>query len=327
MEKQGSAGKRVLIIGGGPAGLSAGLWLRNLGLEPCLVDRATALGGALRLNFLENAWVLGQPGKTGLQLAEDYAGHARQIGLECRLGCSPVAIFPGDPDWRVILDQEGERISSHFAAMIVATGTRFRGAELVAGLPGSESLQGRHVAFGPFAFKDMEELRGMHVAIVGGGDNAFENARLLLEAGARVTVLARSAPRAQQQLMDSVLKRPDFLLLQPASLAGCGSTDAGALTLEVKTGDSVLTLPADRLHVLAGYEPNTGFLDKLFPAGLSIPACDPLGYLLTDAWGRTTIPGIYAAGDVCNREFPSVVSALSGGARVAKAIESDLRTR
>ena len=314
-----------MIIGGGPAGLSAGLWLRNLGLEPVIAEKEAALGGALRLNFLENAWILGQPGKTGSQLAEDYSDHVRRMDLDCRTACSPIAIQPGNPGWRVILDQEGERITASFAAIVMATGTRFRGAELLAGIPGFESLPSDRVAFGPFAFKDMDTLGGMHVAIVGGGDNAFENARFLLDRGARVTLLVRSSPRAQRQLLDSVLQRPDFRLLQSARLVGCGH-GLGGIALEVEQGGSVSTLLADRLHVLAGYEPNTGFLDALFVAGTPRPDCDSSGYLLTDSWGRTASPGIYAAGDVCNREFPSVVSALSGGARVAKAIEADLRT-
>ena len=87
-----------------------------------------------------------------------------------------------------------------------------------------------------------------------------------------------------------------------------------------------MSLVVERIHILAGYSPNTAEITDLLAAGLGHPpTLDERGYIIADASGRTGIAGIYVAGDVCTPEFPSVVNALSAGARVARTIELDQR--
>lgn len=315
---------RIIVLGAGPAGLSAGLWLRNLGMEAVLLESGNQAGGMQNLNFLNNNWILGQRSLTGQELGQRFCEHVVQAGVSIHLGTNVVGLSLADTGDFTLELADGHRLMG--AALIIATGTRFRAEEvvekaLVAGVAPSSA----QIACGPYAFQAVSDQFGRHVVIVGGGDNAFENARLLLEAGARVTLVIRSQAKAQQQMLTAVAERPDCDIRLATELVSIVPLLSN-LILGLKSSRGYEELAVDRLHILAGYEPNTGFLKELLPRAWHCSLhLDGAGYLEVDSWGRTGIPGIYAAGDVCNPEFPSVVSALAQGAKVAKAIERDLR--
>ncbi len=320
-----SNSKRIVILGAGPAGLSAALWLRNLGFAPCVVDSAERAGGLQNLNFLANDWVLGQPGQTGPELARRFVDHARAAGVPLLMGVRPLAVTGEAGRFLVRFDNGQE---ADCGAVLIATGTRYRAGEVLAGVDGIADLAPDRVAYGPYAFADLAALAGKRVLIVGGGDNAFENARLLAPSAAMVHLAVRGRPRAQQGLAAAVaaeVAAGRCRLLGPANLQSARE-GADGLAVTVNVAGMAEHLAVDRIHVLAGYEPNTAFIDAAFDAVLA-PAMrrDPQGYLLADAAGRTGAPGVYAAGDVCNPTFPSVVSAIAQGALVAKTIELDSR--
>jgi thioredoxin reductase len=316
----------VAILGAGPAGLSAALWLGNLGFEPRVLDAADHAGGLQKLNFLANEWVLGQPGLTGPALAARFVEHARAAGISLQTGLAPASLDGASGGFRLRLS-DGSALAC--VAVVVATGTRYRAEEVLAGVPGSTDIPAGRIAYGPHAFADLAELAGKRVLIVGGGDNAYENARLLAPIAAGVTLAMRSRPRAQQGLAADVaaaVAAGRCHVLHPAAISAISSNAAGLdVTLAVAGSDRHIAV--DRIHVLAGYQPNTAFLrDMLTPAAFGALRFDEQGYLLVDAAGRTGLPGLYAAGDVCNPRFPSVVSALAQGAIAAKTIEMDTRT-
>lgn len=309
------------ILGAGPAGLSAALWLKNLGFAPWIADPEMRSGGMQNLNFLQNDWVLGQRDVTGPQLTERFVDHVRSLDIPVLGGCQPERIVRTSIGFSVTLvGSEGGRHQTECASLLLATGTRFRGAEVLAGVSGLETLPAGHVIYGPYAFADLDACRGQRLLIVGGGDNAFENARLLRDSAQSIDLVLRSPPRAQQALRDAVagavrVHQPGSVAaLVPAGKAVCATLNAGGRTLDIEI---------DRIHVLAGYEPNTTFLASVFPEAAF--CLDRYGYLETDAAGRTGVAGVYAAGDICNPAFPSVVAALAQGARAAKTIELDLR--
>lgn len=313
----------IIILGAGPAGLSAGLWLRNLGLDVVLLEPGEQAGGMQNMNFLDNDWILGQQGQSGQALGQRFREHAARAGVSIRLRTKAFGLRHADSGGVTLELENGQRLAG--AALVIATGTRFRGQEVLAqALAGTEPLP-EQIAYGPYAFQEVAAQSGRHVVIVGGGDNAYENARLLLAAGARVTLVIRSQAKAQQQMLAAVADRPGCDIRLATEVVSIIPRPTGLLLgLRSSRGDEELT--ADRLHVLAGYEPNTGFLTGFLPpAWHRMLRLDEAGYLEVDSWGRTGIRGIYAAGDVCNPEFPSVVSALAQGAKVAKAIERDLR--
>lgn len=328
--------QQIGIIGSGPAGLSAALWLKNLGLQPWLIDSAERPGGLQNHNVLGNDWVLGQRNKTGRDIAAEFVAHLEEAAIPVICHCTPLALHGTAGHFRVQLSRTtatGAHLHERTcAALLIATGTRPRAAEVLAGVPGMARLPVGRILYGPPAFADIDQAAGQHILIVGGGDNAFENARLLLAAGARVSMALRSLPRAQTAQAAPVLAAQAHdgrcTLYQPARITAL-AWQADAVQVQL---DSVAeTLIVDRLHILTGYEPNTAFLSK-FLSGLQTTATsfslaemlDSAGYLQVDAAGHTRMAGLYAAGDVCHPEFPSVVSALAQGARAAKTIATDL---
>lgn len=316
----------VAILGAGPAGLSAALWLSNLGFEPRVLDAADRAGGLQKLNFLANEWVLGQPGQTGPALAARFVEHAGAAGISLQTGLRPVRLDGAAGDFRLRLS-DGSCLGC--AAVLVATGTRYRAEEVLAGVPGIAEIPAGRIAYGPHAFAGLDLRAGQRVLIVGGGDNAYENARLLAPIVASVTLAMRSRPRAQQGLAADVaaaVAAGRCHVFHPAAVTALATRPTGMeVTLTIDTRSERIVV--DRIHILAGYQPNTVFLrDMLAPESFDALHFDEQGYLLVDAAGRTGLPGLYAAGDVCNPRFPSVVSALAQGAVAAKTIEMDTRT-
>jgi thioredoxin reductase len=315
----------IAILGAGPAGLSAALWLRNLGFETCVLEATARAGGLQNLNFLANEWVLGQVGQTGPALSARLVDHAARAGVQILPGVQALRLEGAAGVFRLHLSN-GRALPC--VAVLVATGTRYRGKEVLADIDGASELPPQSIMYGPYAFADLDALAGKRVLVIGGGDNAFENARLLVSVVAQVHLAIRSQPRVQQRLAATIAeeeKAGRCRVLQPATVRAIFS-DATGLNVTLAKADGIERIGVDRIHVLVGYEPNTAFLAILPPelrAGLCL---DAQGYLVVDAAGRSGVPGIYAAGDVCNPRFPSVVSALAQGARAAKTIEMDTRT-
>src|SRR5215813_5569569 len=159
----------VPIIGGGTAGMSCALWLHNYGMHPVIIEKAGALGGMARLTPYPDEWLLGQRGKSGRENAAAFAGHIRELAIETSLGGAPQRL-------------RRERVGN--ARRVAAAGRLHVGAAAV-GEPGLDL--------------------GSHVAVIGGGDNAFEISRILVEKGVRVTIVMRSkAPRAQPLLIEGL---------------------------------------------------------------------------------------------------------------------------
>ncbi|HTY03013.1 MAG TPA: NAD(P)/FAD-dependent oxidoreductase [Rhodocyclaceae bacterium] len=306
----------IVILGAGPAGLSAALWLRHMTVDVCVLEAAARAGGLQNLNFLGNDWVLGQSRETGPGLARKFVDHAALAGVTVRTGALAKRVTGHAGDFRVQLD-DGTALGC--AALVIATGTRYRAEEVLAEVDGLRNIAPGRIAYGPYAFADLDALAGRRILIVGGGDNAFENARLLTARAAQVSVVMRADPQAQPGLIAAA---SGCHVLPHARIAALAER-TGGLEVVLGSGEHIVV---DRVHVLAGYEPNTAFIGQVFARELhGALRFDAKGYLLVDAAGRTGAAGIYAAGDVCNPRFPSVASAIGQGAVVAKAIERDLR--
>jgi thioredoxin reductase len=317
--------RHIVILGGGPAGLSAALWLRNLGFEPTVIEATARAGGLQNLNFLANDWVLGQTGQTGPMLAARFVDHAAAVDIAVRTGSRLERVEGIAGHFRMVFDGADD---IECAALLVATGTRFRSTEVLADVDGVNQLRPGRVAYGPYAFEDLSALAEKRVLIIGGGDNAYENARLLALQADIVYLAVRSQPQAQQVLIAAVAEAQAAgrcRIFHPAHVRNVLESPNGVEVM-LDGADNVDSVVVDRIHVLAGYEPNTAFLADALPSDLySALHFDARGYLMTDGVSRTGAPGIYAAGDVCNPHFPSVVSAVAQGAQAAKTIEMDVR--
>ncbi|PLK49286.1 NAD(P)/FAD-dependent oxidoreductase [Uliginosibacterium sp. TH139] len=315
---------RVCVIGAGPAGMSCALWLHNLGLEATLVDTEKSPGGAMLLNFLNNNWVLGQRGLSGLEMAARFTEHVESLAIPLLLECRPTRLARDAHGQFQLSLETPQGISSVEAdAIVLATGTRFRGREILIGLPGFGQCDPGRLRYGPHCFTRLSMLAGKRLLVIGGGDNALENAALALDAGASVTVVARNQFRAQARFIERLQAAGHCALHADARLTALQPSPGGLLaSLEGAAGQ--WQLEVDRVHLLAGYAPNTAFLDGILAAEIAPPLKDERGYLCGDALGRTSTPGLYVAGDVGNPAFPNVLSALAQGAQVAKTIEFDL---
>lgn len=313
----------VAILGAGPAGLSAALWLHNLGFEPRVLEMSSRAGGLQNLNFLANDWVLGQVGQIGPALAARFVEHARGAGITIATGIRPARLDGAAGAFRLRFSDDS---TLDCGALVIATGTRFRAEEVLAGVTGIADVPPGRIAYGPYAFADLDACAGKRVLVIGGGDNAFENVRLLAPEAAQLYLAMRSPPRAQQGLAAAVAAAEAAgrcRVFRSVSLRSLAQRD-GALAVELLGSEE--TIVVDRIHVLAGYEPNTAFLrEMLSPEHHAALGFDEQDYLKVDDAGRCGLPGLYAAGDICNPRFPSVVSAIAQGAVAARTIELDNR--
>ena len=333
----------IAIVGAGPAGLSAALWLKNLGLTPIVIEREAKTGGMQNFNFLHNDWVLGQLAPTGLNMASSFDLHVKERAVDIRLQCSLESIMRAN-DGGFILSLNGQKTQSssqshvdkiYCDGIILASGTRYLGKEIMSHVAGVDLLERDDIIEGPYAFLDVERHKNKRVLIVGAGDNAFENAAMLLQQDCQVTIIARSAPSARSQFVDEVTVHPQATIMDGASIVSVKKINPTEIEVDIRSSDSSKnhplvsknksTLVVNQIHILAGYCSNADTVNSLMLSGVGEPLdCDDNQFLLVDRLGRTNVSHIYAAGDVCNTDFPCVVSAVASGALAAKTASQDL---
>jgi thioredoxin reductase (NADPH) len=314
-------GAVVPIIGGGPAGMSCALWLHNYGLSPLIIEKESALGGMARMSPYPNEWLLGQHGKTGRENAADFAAHIRELGVQTWLGVTPQRLRRQEQHWRLDIAGEPAARSVSAAAVVIATGTRFAGEEWLDGVANARRIMAAgRLHLGATAVGEQGADLGSHVAVIGGGDNAFDVSRMLAERGARVTVIMRSKLPKAQPLLIARLRRYQasglVTVLPERTVAALEETDS-RVGIRLHGGSEI---EADRVVLLFGYRPNT---DKSWLLALA-PATDALGYLVVDGNMETSCRGVFAAGDVANPAHPCIATAIASGAVAARHIAKRL---
>src|SRR5262249_21925474 len=180
----------VPIIGGGPAGMSCALWLHNYGLKPVIIEQADALGGMARLSRYPNALLLGERGTRAPEHAAECAAHMRELAVATWLGASPQRLRREHAE-RFRLEVAGAPAARSLSgpAIVIATGTRFAGEEWLDRVENARRVAAAgRLHLGAAAVGEPGVDLGSRVAVIGGGDNAFEISRLLAEKGVRVTV-------------------------------------------------------------------------------------------------------------------------------------------
>jgi thioredoxin reductase (NADPH) len=343
----------IAVIGAGPAGLSAALWLKNLGLTPIVIEREAKTGGMQNFNFLHNDWVLGQLAPTGLNMADSFERHIKERAIDIRLRCAIDAIKRVDDggfslDLKKIIHSDESLVDNqkknrkdtqketmHCDGIILANGTRYLGKEVMFQVQGIHQLEHNDIIEGPYAFADIERHNNKRVLIIGAGDNAFENAAMLLQRGCHVTVVARSTPKARSQFVDEVIAHPKAVIMEKASVISVEKNHSNEIKVAIETSgiaqknqnsssvNNIILI--DQIHILAGYCSNVDTVNTLMSSGVGeVLRCDENQFLLVDRLGRTNILHVYAAGDICNSDFPCVVSAVASGALAAKTVSKDL---
>lgn len=298
---------QVIIIGGGPAGISALLWCHSLGLRAVLLEQAAELGGQMLEMFHPVLEYPGFPNKTGHELRDAFAAHLAVYNLSYRLNCRLDEINLRER--RLVVN--GESLTAQ--ALIIASGARTRRL----GMPGEDTLPGISYS----ATRDQQRFVGQEVGVIGGGDSAFEDCLILAEVCPRVTLIHRSDKfRARPSWQQAVFQHPHIEVLTHCQIVEINQPENGSLRLRLVNhlNNTQQDILVGGLFVRLGIAPNTAFLQAQL-------ALDEGGYIITDRAQKTSIANVYAVGDVCHPICLSVSTALGHGANAAKDIAQRLR--
>ncbi|KAB8298486.1 thioredoxin-disulfide reductase [Bifidobacterium apri] len=295
----------VIIIGSGPAGYTAAIYLGRAGYHPVVIAGALTPGGQL-VNTTEVENFPGFPdGILGPDLMDAMRKQAERFGAEIVYDDVVAADVNGDVK-RVTLDG-GDTYTAR--AVIVATGSRVRKL----GVPGEAEFSGRGVSY--CATCDGFFFRGKPIVVVGGGDSALTEADFLSRFGSSVTVIhRRDAFRASRILVDRAQQNPKITFRMNAVVERVNGDDqsgAQSVTIRDTVNGDTSDIPANGVFVAIGHTPATEFLDGALQ-------CDEHGYIRVDgASTRTSVPGVFAAGDVVDGVYRQAISAAGMGCRAA----------
>ncbi len=290
----------IIIIGGGPAGLTAGLYAARARLKTMLIERAVLGGQIVNSERVEN--YPGFPdGISGFDLIELMRRQAERFELGIRYA-EVLGIELRDAD-KVVKTSDGDHVAR---AVIIAGGAKLQRL----GVPGEERLVGRGVSYcatcdGPF-------FKGQAVAVIGGGDSAIEEALVLARFASVVYVIhRRNQLRASKILQERAFGNPQIEFIWDTVVEQILGDDrlTGITIRNIKTGE-VSDLSVSGTFVYVGQRPNSGFLGGAVPL-------DEQGRILTDERLQTGVKGLFAAGDIRHNSPRQVITAAGDGATAA----------
>lgn len=287
----------VVIIGSGPAGLSAGIYGKRAGLSTLIVDRSPMCGGQVTSTYEVDNYP-GLPKVTGMELADKFKAHATEQEVEFLV--SNITEIEDKGDVKVLHTNKDDIEAK---SVIIATGARHR----TLGVPGESEHAGMGVSY--CATCDGAFFRNKDVAVVGGGDVALEDALFLARTSNKVYLIhRRDAFRGAKVLENQVRATENIELVLDSvveEVLGDGMVEKVAI-LNKKTGEKS-ELSVNGVFMAVGILPNTEGL-----AGL--PNTNEAGYIEAGEDGVTSIPGVFAAGDVRTKQLRQVITACSDGA-------------
>jgi thioredoxin reductase (NADPH) len=302
----------VVIIGGGPAGMCAAMYAGRAMLDAVLLERGFPGGELLNTELIED-----YPGFEhilGHELAEKFHAHAAKFGAVFKTGVTVTTLRKRDDGKFETITESGDTYVSP-TAIITAGGTPVK-----LGVPGELEYAGKGVSY--CAICDGAFFRGQTIAVIGGGDAATEEADFLTRYASKVYLIhRRDELRASKILQRRVFENPK---VEPIWNTEVVRVDADAqglvnnLRLRDVNTNAQRDLPASGMFVFIGFRPNTGIIDGHVRH-------DAMGYLVTDENMQTTIPGLFAAGDVRAQLTRQVTTAVGDATTAAIAAEKYLK--
>ncbi len=290
----------AVIIGGGPAGLTAGIYCARSGMKTLLVERAI-LGGQVSLcSTIEN--YPGFPsGISGVELSARFEDQAKKFGVETVWGEVQKISIEGSL-------KKVELMDNSFSAktMIIAIGTEPRKL----GIPGENEFRGKGVSY--CATCDGAFYKEKEIVVIGGGNSAISEAIFLTRFASKVSVVhRRDRLRADQILADRAVSDPKIeLVWDSIPLSVNGSAKVESVTVKNVKDGATKDIPCDGVFIYIGEDPNTG----LFQGKLNMSHA---GFIIVDSKMRTSVEGVFAAGDVCQKDFRQIATAVGDGAIAA----------
>lgn len=298
----------VVIIGGGPAGLTAGIYAARARMKALLLEKAACGGQMLTADIIEN--FPGFPcGANGPELADLMLKQAEAFGLVISTReAKKILLKKTEADPFVVELDEGENIKTF--SVIIATGARWNAL----GVPGEDKLKGRGVSY--CATCDGPLFKGKDIVVVGGGDTALGDAIFLTRFANKVVVVhRRDRLRAARILQERALVNKKIELCLKSVVAEIiGSNKVEGVKVKDTATNKEKTIKADGVFVLIGLSPNS----ESFKGALKL---DEKNYIISDDEMRTSLDGIFACGDVRKKMLRQVVTAAGEGATAAISAE------
>ncbi len=300
----------LVILGGGPAGLSAGLYAARARLDHVLIEKGAPGGQVLLTDWVDN--YPGFPeGLTGFDLVEKMTLHAKRFDLNIELACV-TSVDPKEGGPHILHLEGGGQVSCD--TLILCTGASAN----TLNVPGEAEMRGKGVSY--CGTCDAPFYRNMHVAVIGGGNTAIQEAEYLTKFASKVTVIHRREElRATKIIQEIAFANEKIEFIWNSRVTSIeGDKEVESIKLLANDG-TTSTLNVQGVFILIGVTPNNQGLP------LTLLQADKWGFIPIDGESQTALPGILAAGDIVSKDVRQIVNAAGEGAVAVLAAEKYLQ--